>query len=460
MKLRTFVGYLAFVCVVSSETNATAQTLTWKVGTANQRDSSKYEYTALSSYGESCIYAVSISDQRKHIRPRIWRGFLRSDDAGKTWRELDPHLAKIDDINTGRILAIQMIDSLHIVAAGDSGLFLSSADAGETWRLFHFPDSIRIHHLHFADVATGILCLYGEPNTRITFDEGQHWIVAEVMTTYSWAFSPQSLGGKRFRALGYAAGPIYYTDDGWQTVDSSRYAYPDSDWTHVLFDFRSLGEDTLVAYGSNWPLPDRNVPYLTMARSLNGGRTWTPLDVADSFLITPSSMSELDRPYAILGGYGRNIFTAPYLYSFDRGATWTVDSFSLDVGLYHNSLTLVTVLPSGTTIGVLEVNGLVGTGVPVIGTLQQQSVAAFENIVNTTEISPNPCTRSVSITTRTQSEPIAIYDILGHEVLHGKLDGTGHAQFDVSALPRGVYSVILKHNGIPLSIGKVAVVAK
>jgi hypothetical protein len=355
---------------------------------------------------------------------------------------------------------VQIVDSLHIVAGGDSGIFLSSSDGGQSWRIFQFPDSGEIHHLHFADPLTGMLCSYGAADVRVTFDGGDHWTESKVRTTYSAAFSPQSLGGERFRALGYAAGPIYYTDDAWQTVDSSRYAYPDSDWTHVLFDFQSLGEDTMVAYGSNWPLPDRNVPYLTMARSVNGGRTWAPLDVADSFVVTPSSMSSLDRPFAILGGYGRNIFTAPYLYSFDRGASWQLDSFYLDVGLYHNTLNLVTVLPSGTAIGALEVNGLVGTGVPVIGTLQSQSVAAFENIVNNTAIHPNPCVQNVSIDTRAHSEPVALYDILGHEVLRGKLDGSGHAQFDVSALPRGVYSVIIKHNGIPLPIGKVAVVGR
>jgi hypothetical protein len=68
--------------------------------------------------------------------------------------------------------------------------------------------------------------------------------------------------------------------------------------------------------------------------------------------------------------------------------------------------------------------------------------------------------QNVSIDTRAHSEPVALYDILGHEVLRGKLDGSGHAQFDVSALPRGVYSVIIKHNGIPLPIGKVAVVGR
>jgi photosystem II stability/assembly factor-like uncharacterized protein len=459
MKLRTFVGYLAFVCVVSSETNATAQTLTWKVGTANQRDSSRYEYTALSSFGESCIYAVSISDQRKGIRHRVWRGFLRSDDAGRSWRELDPHLSATDDMTTGQILTLQMIDSLHIVAAGDSGVFLSSSDAGATWKYLQFPDSGKIHHLHFANALTGMLCSYGDSDVKVTFDGGAHWRSTEILTTYSAPFSPQSLGGNRFRALGYAAGPLFYTDDGWHTVDSSRYAYPDSEWTYVLFEFRALGEDTLLAYGTNWPAPGNNVPFLTMARSLDSGRTWSPLAVPDSFVVKPIQMSDLVRPYVLLGGLGRNLFTAPYLYSFDHGASWQVDSFYLDAKPQLNTLTHITVLPSGTAIGVVG-NGFVGNDVPVIGTLQQQSVTAFENIVNNTDITPNPCARSFAITTHAQSEPISIYDILGHEVLHGKLDGSGHAQFDVSALPRGVYSVILKHNGIPLSIGKLAVVSK
>ena len=459
MKSGSLTGAMVLSCLLFVQKNSAAQPFTWKVGTVVQRDSSRYMYTALSSFGESCIYGVSISDQRKRVRPRVWRGFLRSDDAGRTWRELDPRLNKIDDINTGRILRVQMIDSLHIMAAGDSGLFLSSSDGGDTWRTTYFSDSMGIHHLHFFDKSVGIICCFGNPNTKVTFDGGLHWTATEIKTTYSWAYTPQAMGGTSFRALGYAAGPIYYTDDAWQTVDSSRYAYPDSDWTHVLFDFQSLGEDTMVAYGSNWPLPARNVPYLTMARSVDGGRRWTPLPVPDSFVVTPTSMSKLDRPYSLLDGIGRNLFTAPYLYSFDQGATWRVDSIYLDSAPQHNTLTLITVLPSGIALGVIG-TGFVGMDVPVIGTLQQQSVRAFENIVNNTILHPNPCVQSVSIDTRSRSEPVSLFDILGHEVLRGKLDGAGHAQFDVSALPRGVYSVILKHNGFPLPIGKVAVVSK
>jgi hypothetical protein len=171
-------------------------------------------------------------------------------------------------------------------------------------------------------------------------------------------------------------------------------------------------------------------------------------------------MSPLDRPYVILGGNGTSIFTAPYAFSSDHGMTWRIDSVTLDTGVFNKTLRLITVLPSGTAIGVVSAGSFLGTCVPIMGSLQARKVDAFEHLTSHSIAYPNPATTKLYVESLVYDEPVSLFDILGHEVLRGKLDGAGHAQFDVSALPRGVYGVIIKHNGIPLPIGKVAVVGR
>jgi hypothetical protein len=261
----------------------------------------------------------------------------------------------------------------------------------------------------------------------------------------------------------YAAGPFYYTDDNWETVDKSRMLYDVSDKYNIIRNFRSLGKDTLIAYGPNW---EDGFNHLTLSalRSVDNGRHWTAVRAIDTIIGNVLYISALDRPYSVLSGGNRSVKRSIGI-SVDSGASWNFIPIIFDSAppYYASEASHIDVTPSGAAIGifaVVEAGNTIDPSFIARTSLVSRRVENYERIIYATMLHPNPATTSLSVQSVDYGQPLLMYDILGHEVVHGKLDGSGHAQFDVSALPRGVYSVILNHNGIPLPIGKVVVVGR
>jgi hypothetical protein len=358
-----------------------------------------------------------------------------------------------------------MLDSLNVVAVGDSGLFFRTTDGGKHWS-WQYLDSGRIHAVHFSDLQTGVIVEWmSGRDLATTTDGGVHWKWHDIDTAHYpgyWIWDAESLGGLKFRAMDVAAGPFYYTADNWETVDRSRIVFDTSDRYNNIRNFRSLGVDTVVAYGPWW---DGHRGAVTIKRSLDGGRTWSSVVFDDTVLGDNPWMSRLDRPYTVLAGHNRHYQPGYVGLSRDSGQTWQFAPLSFDTSApsYFSEPSLVEVTPSGVAIAICSVGGAGDFVSPTFVArtiLTQQNVDGYERLVYGTSLYPNPATISLSVQSVDYCQPLLMYDILGHEVLRGKLDGSGHAQFDVSALPRGVYGVILKHNGIPLPIGKVVVVGR
>ena len=60
-------------------------------------------------------------------------------------------------------------------------------------------------------------------------------------------------------------------------------------------------------------------------------------------------------------------------------------------------------------------------------------------------ITPNPATTSIKITSTTQTLQISVYDVVGRKVINQQLNG-GFTELNVSALPKGIYTVIAYDN--------------
>jgi photosystem II stability/assembly factor-like uncharacterized protein len=448
-----------------------SQQLVWKTVSADRDSRYRFYYGALSSYGESAVVTVTVVDDSIKSGVKVWQKILRSDDAGLTWRFQDPGLPGKRTQGQGSLRAIVMPDSLTVFAIGDSGIFIRSTDQGESWE-HSVIGPYQFHHLHFHDTMNGIAsCWNPYPNGYIsnlfvTHDGGRHWDSLIVTTpvggdsSYLWPWGVESLGGSSFRAMSYGAGPLYVTQDDWHHIDRSRTLFEIEDRLHVVTDLISNLGDTILAFGGQRSTDSTPLDRALILRSIDNGQSWEDIHFADSIVTNPRILTALDRSVLVMGG-SHNRISASILLSADRGASWKEETIRLDSNSrQYLTCGSATVTQSGIILLVQRADIGASPSVILRGQMKNEWTASYERIVYATHIFPNPAVGSIGIVSNDYDQTVLVYDLLGREARHGKLDGTGHAQFDVSALPRGVYSVILKHNGIPLSIGKVAVVSK
>jgi len=71
-------------------------------------------------------------------------------------------------------------------------------------------------------------------------------------------------------------------------------------------------------------------------------------------------------------------------------------------------------------------------------------------------ITPNPATTFIKITSTTENLQIYVYDAAGRKVASQKLNGSS-TQINISALPKGIYTVIADNNGTKVDSKKIAI---
>jgi hypothetical protein len=425
------------------------QHIHWHVATPVSTLPRQYTATAIGVYGDTVFVASTSLDSTGHSLQVL---FQRSVDAGITWQLQNPHFA--DRHNLYRVHALCAIDGRTVLAATDSGYLLTTHDAGSHWDTALLSRKSYPADIHFYSPSEGMIVCRGDTAAYLTTDGGEHWL-GKYIPMSGWGMRGLALGHGRFRLFSYGYGSVYTTNDYWQNFDTTLPLSPQTDLIHVPVDARMEDSDNYISYGTAWTGdPANDNPFI--ARSTNAGQSWDT--------ITPSTLlhniqyitqSDRDTVFALGEGYPE------YLLSFDRGHTWVRDTLVTDGTRTYYFGRRVVFTTSGRIIGIWQRNRYdIEPGEILVGTFQNSSVEGSERILTNSSVYPNPASTAIKIMSADYDQPILVYNILGHEVLHGKVDGTGHAQFDVSALPRGVYSVILKHNGIPLSIGKVAVVSK
>lgn len=423
----------------------------WHLTHADADKDFEYSFTALSCNGSACTVAGLLLNKQTHWISIV---FWRSNDGGNTWIIQDPGLPIQRGQSQNQFTSIQQIDSVNVVAIGDTGLIVRTFDGGITWERQQSNTEYILSDVHFSDPLNGIIVCGGiEYQILITSDGGMHWNKAPFPGI---GFTRcHSYGNGKFRVFKYGWGAIYSTNDNWQTIDSTLPIYTagsDPKYKHYLLTSCNFGGgDTVIATGIDYyrdTFPGDGL----IIRSVDGGKHWEQPTTFRNSLIDIRYTTPLNHDTVLAGGWGGS----KIIVSTAHGSTWKVDSLVLDTNYPVYTPFGLSMTGDGHPIGIFSHAFFKGsTGILARGTLATSKVESYERIIYNTYIYPNPASSEVNIISIDIKRPVYLYDILGREVLKSVTSLQGKVTFDVSRLPIGVYSIVLDHFAKMLPIGKV-----
>ncbi|MFO0984868.1 MAG: hypothetical protein U1E76_24595 [Planctomycetota bacterium] len=234
-------------------------------------------------------------------------------DGGATWGAqlagLPPEFGRDTRIND-----LQVLDALTMVAVGDGGSFLKTSDRGRTWRELGYPSlpaDYFINGVEFTSALDGWMVGFdlspGQKGyVRRTLDGGQTWqaadpnvpsIAVEFVADRGWILT----GGQ----------PL------WRTLDGGAH------WAYVLLP--EIDGNPPLPSAMSWP--STGIGYVCgwygyLAKSLNGGATWTKLvahmdDWVNLAVVAPT-------PHEVwVAGTRSGAAANRVMRSLDGGETWT-----------------------------------------------------------------------------------------------------------------------------------------
>src|SRR5665213_1725454 len=386
----------------------------WSVSFRQADDStSRYTPISLSCAGNHCT-AIDLAERKD---ASAWYEFLRSDDGGLTWQEQ----WRVRDYGSPGffVFAMQQIDSLNVVAVGDSGHIFRTFDGGITWeKQSSAPYPIAsIWGVNFYDSLNGIIGLPDRPMT--TSDGGQNWTLGPY--TALGSENCHCYGRGKFAVLNENTGVIHRTSDNWATIDSTLPFINDS------MDLRGCdwGQgDTIIAYGFEVGAFTSGQQGL-IERTTDAGRSWTKsmLPIGDAV----TSMTPLTDDTILAGraDFGFNSF----LVSFDGGQTWSTDSVAEISGLAKSPFDAVDAIarpsPGVVLAEVQNVQGSWGYGPILRGEVASADVLPAGNTIGIASVYPNPVSSIVTINFDYRRAPVRVVDILGREVLRAEMPLSG-----------------------------------
>jgi hypothetical protein len=370
--------------------------------------------------------------------------FWRSIDGGITWRMQNPGLPYEWGENQNKFYVVQQIDSLNVVAIGDTGLIVRTFDGGNSWEKQDCHTHALLRDVHFSDSLNGIVCADDTSgNIFITTNGGRLWVPVPFGVSNPWQCYSYSAG--KFRVFKFGYGPIYTTYDNWKTVDSTKPFFDDvSDpgKNYILIHCNFTGGDTIVAYGTT--LQGGGL----IARSTNAGTSWQkPLALLGVNFDYIYYMTSLDRDTVLAAGESINEF----LLSTNRGETWSIEPLIVDSTYPVNICDGLAPTSDGHFVGIYQ-------GILVREENIRSSVESYEKPGFDTYIYPNPTTSEVNILTAHATLPIHIVDMLGREVFQSIISAQGAQKVDVSMLARGIYEILIDINHKTTLAGKFVVI--
>ncbi len=401
----------------------------------------EYVFNSVSCSGYNCTAVGFSSSPFTNLEHLL---LLRSNDGGMSWAEQpsgqpDQQYA----FQNSWVSLVDQIDSLNVVAVGDSGLILRTTNAGQTWiQQLGLKTMARPNEISFSDSLNGIIVGSG-PTMITTSDGGKHWDSIPNFTD-EFLSSCHCFGKGQFAALKYAYGHLFKTSDNWSTIDS--VSIPDLAGTGAVFStIRFAGEDTIIAFGT----VSGNNPAPLIERTTDGGAHWAiALDSAAGIYQGISCMSEIGHDTILAGSF---VALDKYLMSTDNGVSWSIDSLIFQ----HSSDTqadyarAISRLPNGSFVAVFALLDLGEEGGYLLrSTTANASVESYVPIISNSQIYPSPATTSVTITTFGAGSTVHLLDILGREVLHEVVPANGQLTLDVSPLPPGTYYVSEGHTEV------------
>ncbi len=411
----------------------------WHV-THNERDFQyQYYFSALSCSGDNCIAAGLLTD---YIRDNTGIRFWQSTDGGVTWKIEDPGIPQ--EIANNQIQyprVVQQIDTLNLVAIGDSGLIVRTFNGGSTWQKQDCHSFAFLNHVHFTDSLTGIIVSNDTAGDIFTTsDGGRHWkTIAFGEPNFVQC---HSYGGGNFMVFKAGNGTIYKTNDNWKTIDSTKPIFDSvQSQSNYLYRCNFLGTDTIVAYGNS-------VNGGLIIGSTDGGSTWGK-HISFSKFSYIGYMTDLDRDTVLAAG-----FSASYiLLSIDHGITWKIDTLEDDSSFQAAICDGLAAAGNGHFVSIF------GVGSSFIIASQRVTELVHPNFTsNNISIFPNPATTILNVISLSNGEIVHIFDICGKEVLKGVVVDNGRLSLDISMLTDGFYSVLADRKGTLISCGKFTVI--
>jgi hypothetical protein len=431
--------------------------LRWKVTHTDQIGSIQFEFKSISCSGNNCTMGAVVVGQDK---PRFAPTLYQSSDGGIIWSSQVPDVNFPFVFPTRGFVKIQQIDSLNIIAIGDSSFIIRTFDGGKTWERQNCPTSYNLMDVHFSDPLTGIIAAAGYSNVFLTSDGGRHWTISPFSGPFLWQC--HSYGNGKFRLLKNGSAEVYTTTDNFITVDSTNSAFDsslDKHWQGKLLLAATFGDgDTILAYGTaaREGIKEDTVPgYDMIMRTVDAGKHWEkPFIFQSGFWGEIHYTTPLDNDTVIAVGESWNkIFV-----SFDKGASWHMDSLMLDtayVGVHPQGLAKT---GDGHLLGIFGYTPfLPAPAIVVRGEWTKKDKVTQEHAGNTTSIFPNPATTTINITSPYKSGAVYLYDILGRVAAQGILSERGTVTIDASTLAAGIYSISLDNNGKKSFMGKISV---
>lgn len=415
-------------------------------------------FTALSCYGDNCT-AAAIRFVDDHFRP-TGIVFYRSNDGGMSWFEQPHTISNTPNITSWGISGIQQIDSLNAVAFGDYGVIFRTTNAGIAWFRTDCPYEKRVLDIHFSDPLTGIMTCVGGPDSNLftTTDGGIHWVTRAAPITL---FSCHSYGNGKFTFYKYGFGPLYFTHNNFNSIDSLSMNFNFTTDTSKVEYIASLtfssDSDFIIASGSHWEKDSSGKWWANamVIRSTDGGKSWgTPQIFPRPELGNVKlRFSSLDRD-TIFGGGGD---FRHYIYSTDRGRTWAVDSIIIDTTYETARCYGMQISSDGHPIGIFGPPGFLTNSIITRGEYVPAKVEFIQKIRYHTYFYPNPSLDIVNIESILKDKShVSIVDIFGREVANGMLLSEGKATLDLSPYPPGIYSVVFDFLGRKFIAGRVA----
>ncbi|MBS1537318.1 MAG: hypothetical protein JST20_06180 [Bacteroidetes bacterium] len=172
--MKSFFFFFLFLTVSSG----LAQSGKWERINKINTPGISYEYSCISCCNDKNCIAVgnkveqySLDDSRNGVTDM----FQRTTDGGMTWTtQGTPYPKKLFRNTTPKLLKVKMIDSLHIVAVGDSGRIVTTSDGGENWIERDSKTTWKLNDVAFYDSLNGMAVGYSW-TYRITSDGGVTW---------------------------------------------------------------------------------------------------------------------------------------------------------------------------------------------------------------------------------------------------------------------------------------------
>lgn len=418
---------------------------------------SAYCFTALSCFGDNCTAAGRA--QRPGNPKGLSLIFFRSTDGGKSWFEQVANVNYHWQVLNSAFRKIQQIDSLNVIAmARKGGTIVRTNDGGVTWFNIDCPVERELLDIHFSDPLNGVLTCVGlDSNLYTTSDGGVNWINRPFIPVYSC----HTYGPGKYRFFKYGHGPFYTTYDDFATIDSTPPLFDASSDSLYQYVFAFIGygtKDTMFAMANYFDKDSTGTvrPHGLIMRTTDGGKTWEkPWIFPWTKLAYLRHITSLvrDTIYAA-GGDHRH-----YIYSVDRGKTWTLDSINIDIDHETGTCYGIAVVNDGHTIASFGSPGTPLESVLARGEFGPLKVEYIELIKYYSYFYPNPTNGKVQISSLLPYLPVAVVDIFGREVVRGlHLSAEGKCALDLSLLPPGIYNVILDYRGRKFIAGKIALI--